>query len=397
MARIFISYRRRDSAYVASSLRDALHARFGTDSVFFDVDNIPFGADFRKYIGNAVGQCDVLLVLIGDQWLHSTNDQGRRQIEDPSDYVRIEIESALKRDIPVIPVLVGEAKVPGASELPESIRDMVFRNAAEIRATRDQKNHIQRLVDGLEEHLQAKVSEAVENKPVAPRKQEPSVSQPREATAQPKKRESAKAKPPVGVPDTEKERLATSRKRSSVPEPGKMEAAELGTERVALMSLLQARASMQSIAAESMPPISPPALDQRAAFLKKIRKAFKGVTHNSLYFCGAIPPEKASAATKAYAPNVAPDAIMLLYDNTILGGAKDGFLLTVDAIYWRNNLHNTGHYRFADIHRIASTPSVAFAINRTKILRMDRAVAGGADELTSQFKTRGAGRRTRGS
>jgi hypothetical protein len=99
MARIFISYRRRDSAYVAIDVRDALQARFGADSVFFDVDNIPFGADFRQYIGNAVGQCDVLLVLIGDQWLPSTDDQGRRRIDDPSDYVRIEIESALKRNI----------------------------------------------------------------------------------------------------------------------------------------------------------------------------------------------------------------------------------------------------------------------------------------------------------
>ena len=372
MARIFISYRRRDSAYVAGNLRDALQARFGTDSCFLDIDNIPFGADFRQYIGNAVGQCDVLLVLIGDQWLESTDDQGRRRIEDPSDYVRIEIESALKRNIPVVPVLVGEAKVPGASELPESIRDMAYRNAAEIRATRDQKNQIERLVSGLAEHLREKVSGAEEEKPAAPPKEEPSARQAREAMAQPKMRESVEPKPSVEVSDTKKEKSAAPAKEEpSVPKTRKTivqpklpklakpkpkapasAAGELRAERVALMSLLQKRAGMQSAAAKSKAATSR-VLDRRSAFLKEARKVFKGITHNSLYLGGAIPPEKASAATKAYASGVSQDAIMLLYDNTVFGGAKDGLLLTVDAIYWRNSFADLGHCRYVDLKRFS--------------------------------------------
>src|SRR3954466_5049124 len=128
MARIFISYRRQDSAYVAATLSDKLQQHFGTDSVFFDVDNIPLGVDFRDYIGDAVGECDVLLVMIGDQWLDSSDAHGRRRIDDPADFVRIEIEAAFKRKIPIVPILVGDAVLPAPENLPESVRGIVFRN-----------------------------------------------------------------------------------------------------------------------------------------------------------------------------------------------------------------------------------------------------------------------------
>jgi hypothetical protein len=114
--------------------------------------------------------------MIGDQWLQLTDDQERRRIEDLSDYVRIEIESALKRDIPVVPVLVEEAKMPGANELPESIRDLAFRNAAEIGRGREQKPQIDRLVSDLAASLkpnipQPEVGSATSNEKtsVAPR------------------------------------------------------------------------------------------------------------------------------------------------------------------------------------------------------------------------------------
>src|SRR6185295_8357831 len=123
---------------------------FGPNSVFFDIDNIPLGVDFREYIGNAVGQCDVLLVIIGDQWMGATDSNGKRRIDDPSDYVRIEVESALKRNIPVIPVLVEEATMPSPSDLPPSLESISFRNAAEIRAGRDLRQHIEQLIRGLE-------------------------------------------------------------------------------------------------------------------------------------------------------------------------------------------------------------------------------------------------------
>jgi hypothetical protein len=340
MAHIFISYRRRDSAYVAIDVRDALQQRFGADSVFFDIDNIPFGADFRKYIGDAVGQCDVLLVLIGDQWFQSADDHGRRRIDDPADYVRIEIESALKRNIPVVPVLVGEAKMPGASELPESIREMVFRNATEIRATRDQKNQIERLVSGLVVYWRAKVSDAEGEKPAAVEEEKLSVLEPRETIARPKTRKVVKPNPQVT--------------KSAPP--------------------------------TLAPVISKAELDRRAVFLKQVRKAFEGAKHSSLWFTGAIPPEKASAAMKAYAPDVSQDAIMVLHDFSTFGGAKRGFLLTVDAIFWRNLAAAPDQCRYADIHKIELTAANNVLINSQEEIVLLEEVALGVINLVRRLR-----------
>ncbi len=149
MARIFVSYRRQDSPYVAATLRDHIERRFGADSVFFDIDNIPVGADFRKHIEAAVSECGALLVLIGDKWLMPEERTGKNRLFEPRDYVRMEIEAALARGIPVVPVLVEAAEMPTAGDLPESIGDLIFRNAAEVRAGRDFQNHMTRLVDGL--------------------------------------------------------------------------------------------------------------------------------------------------------------------------------------------------------------------------------------------------------
>src|SRR5262245_62072817 len=95
MPKIFISYRRADSAYVAAILREKLEEEFGAGSVFLDVDNIPFGFDFRKQINSAVGQCDVLLALIGNTWIGAAGDDGIRRIDSPTDSVRFELEAAL--------------------------------------------------------------------------------------------------------------------------------------------------------------------------------------------------------------------------------------------------------------------------------------------------------------
>jgi hypothetical protein len=149
MTKIFISYRRDDSAYIAGMINDRLEKHFGPNSVFLDIDSIPLGLDFRKHISDSVGQCDVLLALIGDSWINSTNNQGSRRLDDPTDFVRVEIESALKRDIPVIPVLVGKARMPSATELPSSLHELAFRNAAEVRAGRDLQEHLTRLVRGI--------------------------------------------------------------------------------------------------------------------------------------------------------------------------------------------------------------------------------------------------------
>jgi hypothetical protein len=109
MARIFLCYRRDDSGGYAGRLYDRLGQRFGHDNLFMDIDTIAPGLDFVEAIEKAVGTCDVLLAVIGRQWLTSTDSQGQRRLDNPEDFVRLEIVTALVRQIRVIPVLVGGA------------------------------------------------------------------------------------------------------------------------------------------------------------------------------------------------------------------------------------------------------------------------------------------------
>ena len=156
MTKIFISYRHIDSGYVADTLCEKLQERFGEDSVFFDIDSIPIGVDFREHIGNAVSQCDLLLVIIGDRWLNAKSKKGGRRLDDPADYVRIEIEAALKRGIPVVPVLVDKAKMPAESDLPASLGQIAYRNASELRSGRDFRSHTKQLINGLVKLIDSK-------------------------------------------------------------------------------------------------------------------------------------------------------------------------------------------------------------------------------------------------
>lgn len=150
MAQIFISYRREDARYVAGMLSQRLRRTFGDDSVFIDLDAIPLGMDFREYINKAVAECVVLLAIIGDKWLTATDRQHHRRIDDPSDFVRIEIEAAISRNIPIIPILIDNATMPGPDSLPESMHPLAYRNAAELRAGRDMDHHMKRLVHALQ-------------------------------------------------------------------------------------------------------------------------------------------------------------------------------------------------------------------------------------------------------
>lgn len=134
--RIFISYRRADTAYPAGWLFDRLAEHFGPEQVFKDVDSIQLGEDFAEVIAAAVASCDVLLVLIGDQWLTATGEDGDRRLFDPKDYVRLEIESALARDVLVIPVLVDGARMPRPGELPPSLAGLTRRQALELSPSR---------------------------------------------------------------------------------------------------------------------------------------------------------------------------------------------------------------------------------------------------------------------
>jgi uncharacterized membrane protein HdeD (DUF308 family) len=134
--RVFISYRRADSAFPAGWLYDRLCAHLGKALVFKDVDSIEPGDNFVRVIEEAVGFCQVLLALIGDHWLDITDETGRRRLDDPDDFVRLEIEAALRRDVRVIPVLVGHAPMPKSEQLPDSLRGLIQRHAIELSPNR---------------------------------------------------------------------------------------------------------------------------------------------------------------------------------------------------------------------------------------------------------------------
>jgi len=129
---IFLSYRRDDAEGEAGRLFDFLTAEFGADKVFMDVTGIEPGRDFRKVIDQNVTSCDVLLAMIGKGWLDAKDDAGRPRLDDPMDFVRLETASALKRDIPVIPVLVHGGRMPRPEQLPEDLKDLAYRNAVEL-------------------------------------------------------------------------------------------------------------------------------------------------------------------------------------------------------------------------------------------------------------------------
>jgi hypothetical protein len=131
--RIFINYRRDDSSASAGRLNDRLVQEFGRKSLFMDVDNMPAGVDFVAYLNERVAACDVFLAVIGPNWLDAGDASGRRRLDDPDDYVSIEIAAALERDIRVIPVLIDGASLPKSDELPQPLKPLIRRHAIEVR------------------------------------------------------------------------------------------------------------------------------------------------------------------------------------------------------------------------------------------------------------------------
>ena len=129
---IFISYRRDDAKHAAGRLVDRLGQTFSRDQLFLDIDNIEPGLDFVKVLSQQVQACDVLLAVIGPGWLDNRDKNGARRLDNPKDFVRIEIEAALARDIRVIPVLVDGAQMPGEGDLPASLHPLLVRNAVRL-------------------------------------------------------------------------------------------------------------------------------------------------------------------------------------------------------------------------------------------------------------------------
>lgn len=152
MGGVFVSYRRSDTQGEAGRLFDDLVKHFGEDTIFMDVAAIEAGRDFRHAIEDGVAKCDVLLVVIGPEWLDAKDERGTRRLNDPSDYVRIETGVALKRNIRVIPVLVRGAKMPAAEQLPAELKDLAYRNCIELTHAR-WRSDIQLLTDALRHML----------------------------------------------------------------------------------------------------------------------------------------------------------------------------------------------------------------------------------------------------
>jgi hypothetical protein len=153
MASIFISYRREDSVAYAGRLYDRLNAHFGAEhQVFIDVDTLDPGVDFVEKIEQTVGSCDVLIAVIGKLWLTAVDEQGRVRLQNPEDFVRLEIQTALDRKIRVIPALVGGARMPGSQDLPSELAALARRNAFQIHDDSFRQS-VSRLIESLERAL----------------------------------------------------------------------------------------------------------------------------------------------------------------------------------------------------------------------------------------------------
>jgi TIR domain-containing protein len=146
---IAISYRREDSAPITGRIYDRLQAVFGRDRVFLDFDSIPFGVDFRTHISETLSGCQTLLVVIGPHWFGVSAD-GSRRIDDPEDFVRLEVARALARDIRVIPLLIDRTEMPSSTVLPDDLKSLTFRNALRVDSGADFHHHIDRLCNSLQ-------------------------------------------------------------------------------------------------------------------------------------------------------------------------------------------------------------------------------------------------------
>jgi hypothetical protein len=137
MGKVFVSYRRDDTEYVSGYISAQFMNVFGKDNVFIDVDKIQGGSDYRVAIGNAIAESSIMLVIIGPRWLYASDIANGRRIDQPNDPVRLEVETALQRDIPILPILVQGTSMPVESELPAPIARLTYQHAFPVRSGRD--------------------------------------------------------------------------------------------------------------------------------------------------------------------------------------------------------------------------------------------------------------------
>ena len=148
MPRILLSYRRADTAAITGRIFDRLVAEFGKQSVFMDIDNVPISTDFREYVSAEIAQSNIVVAVIGPQWLKASGAEQSR-LDNPEDFVRVEIEEALARKIPVIPALVDGTSMPKPNELPASLGSFAFINAVDIAVGKDFHLHMERLIKAI--------------------------------------------------------------------------------------------------------------------------------------------------------------------------------------------------------------------------------------------------------
>jgi hypothetical protein len=151
MPRITISYRRDDSDVITGRIFDRLTAHFGRETVFRDIDSIPLGVDFRKHVDSVIDGTDLMVAVVGPKWIGPRAGQSR--LDNAADPVRVEIDAALRKGVPLIPVLVLRAQMPRADQLPPSLEDFAYRNAARIDAGQDFDTHMARLIRAIDNVL----------------------------------------------------------------------------------------------------------------------------------------------------------------------------------------------------------------------------------------------------
>ncbi len=196
MSRIFVCYRREETEGYAGRVYDRLAAAFGQEAVFLDVGAIPLGVDFVEAVEEAVSEVDAVLVLIGRDWLGLQKQDGSRRIDDPNDFVRLEVATALARGVRVIPVLVGGARMPALAELPEDLKKLSRRQALELSHSRfdDDLTH---LIGGLREILEEPVAAEAAT---AEEPQEQTAPPEAEPSPAPRAAEAPETPQPLGTP-----------------------------------------------------------------------------------------------------------------------------------------------------------------------------------------------------
>ena len=132
-SKVFLSYRRSDAKWAAIAIENILENLLGKDSVFRDLNSIAPGSNWRESLNSALDECEVSLIVIGDQWIDALDSTGRRCIDRDDDMVRLEIVKSLERGIPVVPVLLDEAQLPSARDLPDDISELLDRQAVAVK------------------------------------------------------------------------------------------------------------------------------------------------------------------------------------------------------------------------------------------------------------------------